>query len=48
LIGLGWPLDRPRYRADPDAARFGAILAFQEAAGVKVDGWWGPKTQLVP
>lgn len=45
LIGLGWPLDRGHHAKDP-ASLFWATVAFQEAAGIKVDGIWGPQTQL--
>lgn len=44
LIGLGWPLDRAGYASDESLRR--AIKDFQWAAGLKVDGVWGPKTQL--
>ena len=44
LIGLGWPLDRPPWTDDAGLVR--AIRDFQSAAGIKVDGVWGPQTQL--
>lgn len=44
LTGLGWPLDRPGLATDEALRR--AVRDLQSAAGIKVDGVWGPQTQL--
>lgn len=45
LIGLGFPLDRPAWSKRSDGLWW-AIVTFQEMAGIKVDGVWGPQTQF--